>query len=103
MPEVVGYFGVVASMKALARRQMDRKLMQHTELRELIIERIKDGWTPEQIADCPISGKGTGSSVSGDDLSLCIFSRRYERGPMVVPARTPPKVSPPQRTQAEET
>lgn len=50
MPDVVGYFGVVASMKALARRQKDRKLMRHPELRELIIERIKDGWTPEQIA-----------------------------------------------------
>ena len=50
MPKVVGYFGVVASMKALSRRQKDRKLMRHTALRELIIERIKDGWTPEQIA-----------------------------------------------------
>ena len=49
MPKVVGYFGVVASMKALSRRQKDRKLMRHPELRELIIERIKDGWTPEQI------------------------------------------------------
>jgi len=50
LPDVVGYFGVVASMKALARRQKDRKLMRHPELRELVIERIKDGWTPEQIA-----------------------------------------------------
>lgn len=50
MPKVVGYFGVVASMKALSRRQKDRKLTRHTKLRELIIERIKDGWTPEQIA-----------------------------------------------------
>ena len=37
-------------MKALSRRQKVRKLMRHPELRELIIERIKDGWTPEQIA-----------------------------------------------------
>ncbi len=51
MPKVVGYFGVVASMKALSRRQKDRKLIRHPALRELIIERIKDGWTPEQIAD----------------------------------------------------
>ena len=49
MPKVVGYFGVVVSMKALSRRQQDRKLMRHSELRELVIERIKDGWTPEQI------------------------------------------------------
>ena len=49
MPKVVGCFGVVVSMKALYRRQKDHKLMRHPELRELIIERIKDGWTPEQI------------------------------------------------------
>ena len=49
-PKVVGYFGVVASLKALSRRQKDRKLMRFPALRELIIERIKDGWTPEQIA-----------------------------------------------------
>lgn len=50
MPIVVGYFGVIASMKALSRRQKGRQLMRHTELRELIIEHIKDGWTPKQIA-----------------------------------------------------
>lgn len=56
MPKVVGYFGVVASMKALSRRQKDHKLMRHLELRELVIERIKDGWTPEQIAGRLIYG-----------------------------------------------
>lgn len=44
MPKVVGYFGVVASMTALTRRQKDRKLMWHTELRALIIdERVQFG------------------------------------------------------------
>lgn len=50
MQKVVGYFGVVASKNALSRLQKDRKLMRQAELRDLIIERIKDGWTPEQIA-----------------------------------------------------
>jgi IS30 family transposase len=50
MPKVVGHFGFVASMKALSRRQKDRKLMCHPELGESIAERIKDGWTLEQIA-----------------------------------------------------
>ncbi|AHD03253.1 hypothetical protein [Leisingera methylohalidivorans] len=50
MAKVAGYVGGVASMKALSRRQKDRKLIRHPELRELIIERIKYGWTPEQIA-----------------------------------------------------
>ena len=63
LPDVVGYFGVVASMKALARRQKDRKLMRHPELRELIIERIKDGWTPEQIGNRMI--------YEGAELRVC--------------------------------
>jgi len=50
MPKVVGYFGVFASTMALSRRRKDRKLIRYPALRELIIERIKDGWTPEQIA-----------------------------------------------------
>lgn len=37
MPKVVGYFGVGTSMKAFAHRLKDRKLMRHTQLRELII------------------------------------------------------------------
>ena len=48
--DVAGYFGVVALMKACASRQKDGRLMRYPELRKLIIERIKDGWTPEQIA-----------------------------------------------------
>lgn len=50
MPKVVGYFGVVAQMKAASRRARERKLMRHRDLRERIVERIKAGWTPEQIA-----------------------------------------------------
>lgn len=42
MSEVEGYFGGIASIKAFSRRQKDHKLMWHTELRELIIERMKE-------------------------------------------------------------
>lgn len=31
------------------RRARDRKLIKYPELYERMIERIKDGWTPEQI------------------------------------------------------
>jgi hypothetical protein len=43
MPKVSGYFGVAASMKALSRLRKDHKLMQHPELRALIIEGIENG------------------------------------------------------------
>jgi IS30 family transposase len=35
MSKVWGYFGVVASISALSRRQKDHKLMRHPELRAL--------------------------------------------------------------------
>ena len=50
MPHVTGYFFMVAKMKSATRRAKDRKLIRHFGLQELIIERVKAGWTPEQIA-----------------------------------------------------
>ncbi|WP_210529860.1 IS30 family transposase [Rubellimicrobium arenae] len=50
MPKVVGYFWMVAKMKATLRRAKERKLIRHAELQGQVIDRIKAGWTPEQIA-----------------------------------------------------
>jgi IS30 family transposase len=50
MPELSGYFCVAANGKAKERRSRYRKLVRHPELRASIIERIKHGWSPEQIA-----------------------------------------------------
>lgn len=68
-PKVVGYFGVVASMKALSRRQKDRKLMRHTELRELT--RRLDTGTNCRPFDLRESA---GSGLSGNNLSLRLFA-----------------------------
>lgn len=50
MPHITGYFFMVAKMKSATRRAKDCKLIRHTALQGLIKERIKAGWTPEQIA-----------------------------------------------------
>lgn len=50
MPELTGYFCVAANGKAKERRSRHRKLVRHPRLRAAIIERIKHGWSPEQIA-----------------------------------------------------
>lgn len=95
LPDVVGYFCVVASMKALARRQKDRKLMRHPELRELIIDRIKDGWTPEQIAG-RLRYESAPVRVCQETIYRFVYSsRRHEGRPMVVLAGAPPKAPPP--------
>lgn len=50
MPDLTGYFCVAANSKAEDRRSRHRKLVRHPTLRASIIERIKHGWSPEQIA-----------------------------------------------------
>ena len=50
MPKVVGYYWMVAKMKAAIRRAKERKLIRHAALQGQVIDRIKAGWTPEQIA-----------------------------------------------------
>ena len=50
MPDLAGYFCVTAHRKAKDRRSRHRKLVRHPTLRASIIERIKHGWSPEQIA-----------------------------------------------------
>ena len=41
MPHITGYFFMVAKMKSATRRAKDCKLIRHTGLQNLIIERIK--------------------------------------------------------------
>jgi IS30 family transposase len=50
MPRVAGYYWMVTKAKAAVRRAKERKLIRHPNLREQIIDRIRAGWTPEQIA-----------------------------------------------------
>jgi len=50
MPELNGYYCLTAQDKARNRRIKLTKLMQHIELRDAVIEQLKVGWSPEQIA-----------------------------------------------------
>lgn len=50
LPDVVGYFAVAAHQECARRRSRKRKLIKHAGLRSLVADRIKNGWTPEQIA-----------------------------------------------------
>ncbi len=50
MPELNGYHAVVAQDKYEQRRAIHRKMVVHPELKEAIEDRLKAGWSPEQIA-----------------------------------------------------
>ncbi len=68
-----GYYGVVAQRSATFRRARRRKLIRLTELRDAVIDRLKEGWSPEQISgrlnyeDHPIS-------VSHETIYTFIYS-----------------------------
>ncbi len=50
MPKYAGYYGAAAQLQVAERRSKKRKLIQFPTLCQRVIERIKHGWTPEQIA-----------------------------------------------------
>lgn len=50
IPELTGYWGVLAQKLALDRRARHRKLVRHPDLRKWIVRCLKAGWSPEQIS-----------------------------------------------------
>ena len=50
LPKLNGYYGMVAQRSARQRRSRRRKLVRLVEVREAVIEQLKEGWSPEQIA-----------------------------------------------------
>jgi IS30 family transposase len=50
LPELNGYYGIVAQKAADQRRARRRKLARLVGLRKAVIKQLKEGWSPEQIA-----------------------------------------------------
>ena len=50
IPELRGYWGVLAQKLALGRRFRHRKLVRHPDLRRMVISCLWAGWSPEQIS-----------------------------------------------------
>jgi IS30 family transposase len=50
MPELNGYYCVTADEYAKQRRKHQSKLLKFRELRDAVVDRLKAGWSPEQIA-----------------------------------------------------
>ena len=51
-PEYSGYYSGIANDLSRERRRRLCKLRRHPQLRELVIDRLKALWSPEQIAGC---------------------------------------------------
>ncbi len=50
LPELNGYHAVAAQQMYEQRRALHRKMIVHPELKEAVEDRLKAGWSPEQIA-----------------------------------------------------
>ena len=50
LPELNGYYGIVAQKAATQRRTRRRKLVRLDGLRKAVITQLKEGWSPEQIS-----------------------------------------------------
>ncbi len=50
LPDLNGYYSMTANQLAQDRRYRQRKLVRLPRLSQMIIERIRHGWSPEQIA-----------------------------------------------------
>jgi len=50
IPELNGYHPEVAHTEYNERRAIHRKLVRHPNVKAAVVDRLKEGWSPEQIA-----------------------------------------------------
>lgn len=104
LPKCDGYYGAAAQLMMAERRARQRKLIRHTALRNRVIERIRDGWTPEQIAYRMIHEKAPlrvcqetiyryiySKDGMADELWWYLPTHRKARRPRRARKRLPPK------------
>jgi transposase, IS30 family len=63
MPKCDGHYGAAAHLMAADRQARLRKLVRYPQLLKRVIERLKNGWTPEQIGNRMI--------YEGEKLRVC--------------------------------
>ena len=73
LPELNGYYGVVAQREAAKRRARRRKLVRLEDLRAHVVTQLKIGWTPEQIAG-RLAYDGQPVRVSHETIYAYVYS-----------------------------
>lgn len=74
LPYLTGYWGVVAQDKAVARRVRRRKLIRLAALLDAVVDRLKAGLSPEQIAR-RLRCEGQAVTVSHETIYAHVYSR----------------------------
>lgn len=75
LPQFSGYYGVTAEAYTKARRARRRKLLRLDGLREAIIDRLKAGWSPEQIAG-RLRYEGHATRVCQETIYAYVYSQK---------------------------
>ena len=78
MPKSDGDYGAAEHLMQADRRARGRKLIKHPERCKRVIERIKDGWTPERIGNRMIE-KQAPLRVCQETIYRDIYSREGMR------------------------
>ena len=73
LPELNGYYGMLAQKSAGERRARRRKLVRMPELRDAVIDRLQEGWSPEQIAG-RLKFEGHATTVSHETIYSYVYS-----------------------------
>ena len=80
LPELDGYWGMVAHDMASTRRRRRRKLIRLPSLMVAIVDRLRAGWSPEQIAG-RLRREGGKACVSHETIYAWVYSKDgRERG-----------------------
>ena len=74
LPYLSGYYGMNAQKYASNRRARRRKLIRLDDLRAHVIDRLIEGWTPEQIAG-RLGYDGQPARVSHETIYAYVYSR----------------------------
>lgn len=75
VPQADGYWPMTAQKLAEDRRARDRKLVRHPELREAVVDRLKAGWSPEQIAGRLKTEPGSTHRLCHETIYRFVYSR----------------------------
>jgi len=76
LPKHDGYYGAAAQLMTADRRARDRKLIKHPDLCKHVIERLKNGWTPEQISNRMILDQSSPRVCQETIYRYILFQRR---------------------------
>lgn len=75
VPQAEGYWPVSAQSLADGRRRRRCKLLRHPMLQAAVVERLKDGWSPEQIAGRLRLERGARHRVCHETIYRFVYSK----------------------------